>query len=701
MAPSIKSGVGLFLGKTPFLRLLIALIMGIILQWYGQWQTWLSICLMLSGAAWLILYRFFSLPARFRWRTFSGICLHMILVGTGMLLVVLRDVRNQGDWFGRHYQTGSVIKATLSELPVQKKKSWKAGALVYAVYRDNREITVGGKIVIYFRSDFSAGQLKPGDQIIFKKELQEIKKSGNPGGFDYRQFSLFRGITHQVYLVPGDFLIMPEKKISFLQNLLYQIRIYVLSTLKRNLPGKKEQGLAEALLIGYRDDLDKSLLQSYTNTGVVHIIAVSGMHLASLYWVLNLLISPLLRFRAGSWLHPLIVLLILWIFTLVTGGEASIVRAAVMFSFIKAGKIINRNASIYNILAASAFCLLCFNPFFLWDVGFQLSYSAVLSIVVFFKPLYNLLSIRNKALDWFWQLVAVSLAAQILTSPLSIYHFHQFPVYFLLTNLLAVPVSTVILIGEVALTVVAPIGPLARVFGKVLNGLIWWLNSFIERIETFPFALWDGLQINIVQTVLLYFATAFLGFWLIQKTSQAVWPALIAMVSFVIIRWHSFAQAGARQQIIVYQVPRYQAVDFVRGRDYYFMGDTALLSDVDLCNYYLRPTRIQNRLSDIGQALPALGNKPMFLFAGKSIMIINQDFSNPDPSIPLRADIAIVSGNPPINLRRLPHKPEIGQIVLDGSVPRRKSKSLREDCDWLGIACHDVNLAGAFVLQIR
>jgi competence protein ComEC len=173
------------------------------------------------------------------------------------------------------------------------------------------------------------------------------------------------------------------------------------------------------------------------------------------------------------------------------------------------------------------------------------------------------------------------------------------------------------------------------------------------------------------------------------------------MASFMILRWHSFAKAGARREIIVYQVPGYQAVDFVRGRDHYFMADTALLLDSDLCNYYLRPTRIQNRLADIGLDLPVPGNKPIFHFAGKSVMLINQHFLNPDPSVPLRADIAIVSGNPGINLRKLPHKPEIRQIVLDGSVPRWKSKSLREDCDALGIACHDVNLTGAFELQIR
>ena len=291
---------------------------------------------------------------------------------------------------------------------------------------------------------------------MFSKPIQEIRNSGNPAAFDYKRYAPFNKITHQVYLTGNDYKKLPGICIPAWKKALFTTRDFVLNAVKSNIKGDKEQGLAEAMLIGYKEDLDKSLLQSYTNTGVVHVIAVSGMHLALLYWLLNLLLQPLLKRKATKWLHPVLVLFILWAFSFVAGGAASIVRAAVMFTFITIGKQINRNASICNILAASAFCQLCHNPYWLWDVGFQLSYIAVLSIVIFYKPVYDLLFVKNKILNRVWQLAAVSIAAQVLTTPLSLYYFHQFPVYFLLGNLVVVPVSTVVLIGTLILVVVSP-----------------------------------------------------------------------------------------------------------------------------------------------------------------------------------------------------------------------------------------------------
>ena len=196
-----------------------------------------------------------------------------------------------------------------------------------------------------------------------------------------------------------------------------------------NIKGDKELGLAEALLIGYKDDLDKTLVQSYTNTGVVHIIAISGLHLGLIYWLLVQLLKPLQRRKYMKWLRPVIIILGLWLFSLLAGAQPSILRSAVMFTCIVIGETIAKKTSIYNSLALSAFGLLCWNPYWLWDVGFQLSYSAVLSIIIFMRPVYNLLYVKNKILDFFWKINAVTIAAQILTLPLSIYHFHQFPVY--------------------------------------------------------------------------------------------------------------------------------------------------------------------------------------------------------------------------------------------------------------------------------
>src|SRR6185436_16943723 len=196
-----------------------------------------------------------------------------------------------------------------------------------------------------------------------------------------------------------------------------------------------------------------------------------------IYWLLALLLKPLKNRRKIKWLRPILIVTGLWLFSILAGAQPSILRSAVMFTCIVLGESLSRKSSVYNTLALSAFLLLCYNPYWLWDVGFQLSYAAVLSIVIFMKPIYNWFYIKNKVLDFTWKMNAVTLAAQVLTVPLSIYHFHQFPNYFLLTNLVAVPVSSVIVLGEILLCVVSFTAPVATAVGNILHYLIWFMNS--------------------------------------------------------------------------------------------------------------------------------------------------------------------------------------------------------------------------------
>jgi len=175
------------------------------------------------------------------------------------------------------------------------------------------------------------------------------------------------------------------------------------------------------------------------------------MHLGLIYVMLIWIFSRIPYLKRSSILRIIFVLSCLWLFALLTGGSASILRSAVMFSCIIIGENFSRRASIYNSLAASAFILLCYNPFYLWDVGFQLSYLAILGIVILQKPIYNLFFIKNKSLNKLWKLTAISLAAQTFTFPICLYYFHQFPTIFLFTNLITVPLSTVILFVEIFL----------------------------------------------------------------------------------------------------------------------------------------------------------------------------------------------------------------------------------------------------------
>jgi competence protein ComEC len=529
-----------FWSKAPFVRLLITLITGIVLQWQLPLSFEFLLTILGIALSIIIIYFLISVKLKYRFSYFNGVGINFMMALLGGILVWVNDVRHNNNWIGKHYSDSSNVIVTIEEPLVEKTNSFKALTTVNSVYLNNKFRKSEGKIIIYFKKDSSLNQLHYGSQIIFNKPLQEIKNSGNPGTFDYKQYSLFQGITHQVNLSPTEFEILSTENKNWFQQFIFDCRHWVVTTLKKFIHGEKEQGLAEALLIGYKDDLDKNLVQSYTNTGVVHIIAISGMHLGLIYLLLLWLTKPIKR-KKLQWFRAFLILLCLWLFTLLAGAQASVVRSAVMFTFIVFAKAIDRQTSIYNTLASSAFVLLCFNPFWLWDVGFQLSFAAVVSIVTFYRPVYNWFYFSNKSLDFLWKIIAISIAAQILTTPVSLYHFHQFPVLFLLTNIFAVPVSSAILFLEIAICAFSWFHPLAKLLGIITQFLIWCMNSYIERIETISFSLWNGFSISILQTVLMLVASTAICFWLMEKKKWMLWFSLSSLLLFIGLRSQSFA----------------------------------------------------------------------------------------------------------------------------------------------------------------
>ncbi|HSC39685.1 MAG TPA: ComEC/Rec2 family competence protein, partial [Chitinophagaceae bacterium] len=416
------------------------------------------------------------------------------------------------------------------------EKSFKAIASVEQVGDADTAFAVTGTVVLYFQKDTTAARLGYGHRLLFSKPLQPIRNAGGgPDAFDYRRYMVLQGIYQQVYLRAGEFIVLPGKKQQPFKQWLFTTREKITGILSRYIPGRQEAGLAEALLIGYKDDLDKTLLQSYTNTGVVHIIAISGLHVGLIYWLLGLLTAPL-QAKRGRWIQPVVIITGLWLFALLAGGGPSVLRSALMFSCMVIGERFFAGASIYNTLAVSAFILLCIDPYWCWDVGFQLSYTAVLSIVIFMKPIYHLLYFRNKGLDFIWKLNAVTLAAQVLTVPVSIYHFHRFPVYFMITNLVAVPLSTLIVLGEIILCALAIVPTLAAPAGIALQACIRLMNRFIGHMESMPLALWDGLRINGLQLALLYVVIAGTACWLLYKSRQGLLAALLGLLGMAVVR---------------------------------------------------------------------------------------------------------------------------------------------------------------------
>ncbi len=688
-----------FWRSIPFLRILVPLIAGIIIQFHLQLDNRMIWVCAFTGLGLVLLMRYQSSARLYRFSWINGLGLNLVFFAAGCLLTNYKDISKAEDWVGKSYKENDAVIVTIQEPLVTKAKSYKAVARINQVIKKTNVSEVSGDILIYFQKDGTKPNLKYGSQILIIKPLQAITNSGNPGGFDYKRYCAFQDIHHQVFLKNGDYKILQTTNANWFRQILINTREWVLSVLRKNISGKDEVAVAEALLIGYRDDLDRELVQSYSNTGVVHIIAISGLHLGMIYWALKQLFGLFKRRKWNRFIQPLVILFVLWMFTFIAGGVPSILRSAIMFTCIVIGDTIGRRTNIYNTLAASAFIMLLISPFYLWDVGFQLSFAAVLSIVAFSKHVTNWFYFENKSLRYIWNMCAVTLSAQVLTIPIILYHFHQFPNLFLFTNILIVPLSGIILFAELLLLIVSFIPLLSEYTGKVVEGLVWTMNWLIERTNRIPFALTDGIQISIIQSFILYVAIISASIWLLRKNKQMMFAAGAFLVVFFGLRSLDIIKVNQQQKLIVYNVPQHTAIDVVEGDKFNFIGDSILLEDGFLRNFHLRPSRILNRMDEGILSSLSIDNGSISS-ENKKILIIDQPLSAQKNISKVKADAIIITKNPRLYINQLLQQYDCKLVIFDATNPLWKIRLWKKDCDSLHLRHYSVPEQGAFELDL-
>jgi competence protein ComEC len=506
-----------FWKSSPFVRLLLPLVAGILLQWYLQFSLLFIIFSFASFFIAFLLFRFLPLAVHFKVQWLQGISINLLLLSFGLFITWQKDIRNHEDWFGNYYRDEDQLVVKIDEPLIAKAKSYKANASVEALIDNDSSIDYKGRLILYFSKDSTSQKLQYGDEILIHKLLQPIRNIDSLG-FDYEQYEAFRQTFHSVFLKNNDWILLKDKDIGWLDGFIFKIRQHILSVLHNNIPNDEDQqAIASALLIGYNNDIDKELKQAYANTGVVYLIAVSGMSLGLLYILLVGSFSKIPVIRRSKWMELILVVCCLWIFALLTGASAAVLRSAIMFTCIAVGKAFNRKASIYNSIAASAFILLCYDPYFLWNISFQISYLAMISIVVFQKPVYDLIYVKNKWLDKIWQMIAVALSVQILTLPICIYYFQQFPVLFLITNVVAIPLATIILFAELLLLSFSWVAFAGSCLGKLITYLTGCMDHFILWINGFPFAVINNISISLFTTGILYGIIISFSSWRIHK----------------------------------------------------------------------------------------------------------------------------------------------------------------------------------------
>jgi competence protein ComEC len=680
--------------EAPFLRFLIPFIGGILCQWYLQWP---GILLVIMSCITMSAFLFFYI-SRYKTTYRLGSVINILLFIVGCWLVILKDARNWQDHIAKHYYDNETVVATLEEPLAAKTKTYKAIASVQLIDSAGNTKRVSGNIILYLLKDSAQPILDYGSRIIFKQALIPIKNAGNPGGFDYQRYAAFNNTYYQVFLKKQDYVITSQKTYNRFRQLLFTTRNFVINAFKKNIPGAKESGMAEALLVGYKEDLDKSLVEQYANTGVVHIIAISGMHLGLIYGLLYIFLRPLRNKKYGKIINAVLIISALWFFSLLTGAAPSITRSAIMFTILVAGSSFAKKSGIYNALALSAFLLLLVNPFNLWDVGFQLSYAALFSIAVLGKPITNAIHLNNAILKQVWQLIAITLAAQVFTLPLVLFHFHQFPISFLLANIVAVPLSSIILYCLLALLALSWMPVVPTILGWCTFYLIKGMNGYIAFVDSLPFSKIEAVSFTIPQSLILVLSISVFTLWLFQRTPTALISALVLTLSLLILRKIQFYETSNQHKLIVYNVSKQSAIDIINGRHYRFIGDTALQQKGFAQNFNLLPSRILYQASfyenvvvndmtfarlNIGKYSVLIMDKPVDLRRSKTIM----------------TDYLLVNKNCKAKPYDLLAHVQCKNVILDASNSRRSIMQWKNAADSLHLRLHSVQEQGAFIID--
>jgi len=695
----------------PFVRLLLPLIAGIAVASIAGSTFILPSGYILASLIVVIALAILSwryLNWRRRWIFGCGLFLFIMICGYELTLLKTEKLNNA--FFGKYYQPGDLWTARLTEPIQEKDNSNKAVVMVTGINKKGRWVATRGKAIVYFGKDTLSSALRYGDCLMLGAKLSNVKPPYNPWQFDYQNYLANKGVYHQAFAYPQSWQRLKSGEGSPLYAFAYRLRDKFLRIFEQNGIRDKEYAVGSALILGYTDKLDADLMKEYSGSGAMHILSVSGLHVGVIYLVLNYLLFFMNKRRSTRLIKELILFTCIWYYALLTGLSPAVLRATTMFSFVIVGNILNRHANIYNSLAASAFFLLLVNPWFITDVGFQLSYLAVAGIVMLQRNIYNLWLPENRLLDQIWQLVAVSIAAQMTTFPLSLFYFHQFPNYFLITNLIAIPLSSLVIYSGMLVLLMSPIAWLSHFFSHLMVWLLTALNFIVKYIEELPFAMFQHVFISRAEMFLCYLIifSLVVYFSVFQKIYfRLALAGLFVLIFSLFIRT---VQQTNQQKFIVYSVKKSSAFDFIDGKQHLFLTDTSLFSDDKALSF-----NIQNNWFALGlrkhYALPFSDNQQLTINhifkKGHFVQLGDQRFAIIDPSfhkiaIPckLKVNYLIVSHNPEFKISDLLHQYDPGMVIFDSSNPLYKIKKWQQECQHLGLPSYSVPESGAFVKDI-
>ncbi|MES2394746.1 MAG: ComEC/Rec2 family competence protein [Bacteroidota bacterium] len=697
--------------QAPFIRLLLPFLTGIITAVYFPFQLAYSLYIILIVAiiiGLLILVPKLTISYRNSW--WFGLIVNSALFIFSYHLTILNTEKFAADHFSKTINSSHYVYSKLTEPYLEKEKSLKVVVEVLEVKHGEKWKIASGKAMVYFKKDSHSLKLKYGDEIVMKLDFKEVPPPQNPGEFNYKRFLAFHNVYHQAYVKNSDWVYNGKNSGNILMRYSINLRDALLNVLKANHLYGDEFAVGSALLLGCVDKLDADIISAYSSTGALHVLSVSGLHVAIVYVIFNWLLSFFNKIKYGNIIKAILLILLLWFYAALTGLSPSVLRAATMFSFIIIAKAYDRYTNIYNTLAASAFLLLLIDPFLIMEVGFQLSYLAVIGIVYIQPKIYNWFEVKNWLLDQVWTITSVSIAAQIATFPLGLHYFHQFPNYFLLSNLIVIPISTAIIYLGIALFAFAKVSMVAGYLAMGFGWCVWLLNQSVLIIEKWPYALLHSISISVMETWLLYGLIILFFFYFANRKFNYLIIALtfaIAILCSQLIEQH---QQSQQKSFIIYNIPKTSAMDFISAKRNVLLTDTAFANNKSGLLF-----RVKHNWWDLGisnntiisgnfKTNDLIINNNFIQFYEKRIAIINAKgiIKNTKslPLKPLSIDYLVISKNPYLNFSEIEKQYKTKIIIFDSSNSEYNISKWKSECNRIKQSYYSVMDSGAFVVNL-
>ncbi|MCD4735727.1 MAG: ComEC family competence protein [Bacteroidales bacterium] len=684
----------------PFLA---GIITGLVLKvpWNVTWLLLINIILLIP--LWILRKR-----VSYRYRWIPGISLNITLFALGILNQNYQTPSNDFKHIVNQEMYSDRYMVRLLEDIAEKENSNKAFANVLFYKTDSCWKQAFGKVILYFEKDSFSGTLKYGDILYADIKLKKVAPPQNPGEFDYRRYLANRGVYVTAYVNKKNWMFTGKADKNPVYNAGYNIRKKFLGIFRENGITGEEYAVISALLLGYDNYLDPEMMKKFSGAGAMHILCISGLHVGIIYVILSTLFSFLRRKRSLVICRVILIMGFIWLYALITGLSPSVLRASTMFSFILVGNSLNRRTSIYNSLAASAFFLMLFDPYIITEVGFQLSYLAVTGIVITYRPVYRLLFVRSIILDRIWAITVVSFSATLFTFPLSVYYFHQFPVLFLVSNLIAIPASTIIIYAGLLVLAFSSIHFMAYFFTKILIWTVKALYVSVTFIESLPFSTFSNISIGFFGLFLLLLIV----FTIIPvltdfKPGKLFLPLALTVIFLSMVsiqKWINLSQ----NKLIIYSTPGNLAVDFIHGRSSVLLADSGFLSNRKNMDYKIGGNHIRNGIKETKKVEIEWQNyfddfivkKNSFIgFKILRLFILDRDFPGLNVIIP-ESDLVILSGNPYLRINDLPDRLKFEKLIFAPNNSFNNITKWSNECDSLGINYHDVRKVGAFKISL-